>query len=791
MPALLGGIAMASVAALSMPAFAILYGLVSGQYTSHGEGSRSSSQLMSNMARFCVILTALATLNWIADSFYYLFFLRFGELQARSARNRIFDALIKKDMAWIDTREDGIAAFLPIVTFSYPSRADETVIRDASLLIRAGETTFVVGKRGSGKSTLAQLLVRFYRPSSGQIFLDDVPLEDLDVKWLRQKVMLVEQHSVLFNDTIRHNLALGQLGDAVDMQDIRNAVKFAMLEPVMESFPNGLDTELGMKGGSLSGGQRQRMALAQARIGISPVLILDESTSSLDYVTRAEMLDAIRSWRKGKTTIIITHDILQIRPNDFLYLLDNARSCLDTHTEADTDDESDDHEDDSYWGPEAGDGNVEHEESRTARIISMTHPKLSTRPVSPIGPYSRPFATNESVPVLSDAPKKSSRNDKLLQRIERFRNKNPSEDKDFPAASLPMKEIVMSVWPAIVWGPRLLILAASFSATIHAACKPVFAWVFAQLLTTFYVPGARKEMSQKYALVILGIAALDGLSCYFIFLLSDTVAQTWTLSLKKEAMRRILMQPRKFFDKEENSVSRLAEMLGHSAEEARNLPGRFACVFLTMNLMVCISIFWSMVIAWQLALAALATGPVLFVITKCYNVISSRWERLENEAADKVGQVLQDAFVSIKTVRCLVLEDYFKEMYTNATAEAVNVGIKRAIYCASIDGLSFTGAIFVTILLYWYGGYLMSKDEYTANEVLECFLVLMLSVNQVSYMANYVTQVNMARDAGSRLLRLARLPKDSHELTGEIQIQFADDISLNKVTFIYPARPKI
>lgn len=115
MPALLGGIAMASVAALSMPAFAILYGLVFGQYTSYGEGSISSSQLMSNMARFCVILTALATLNWIANSFYYLFFLMFGELQARSARNRIFDALIKKDMAWFDTREDGIAAFLPTV----------------------------------------------------------------------------------------------------------------------------------------------------------------------------------------------------------------------------------------------------------------------------------------------------------------------------------------------------------------------------------------------------------------------------------------------------------------------------------------------------------------------------------------------------------------------------------------------------------------------------------------------------------------------------------------------------
>lgn len=805
------------------------------------------------------------------------------------------------------------------VTFSYPSRADETAIRDASLLIRAGETTFVVGKSGSGKSTLGQLLVRFYRPSSGQIFLDDVPLEDLDVKWLRRNVTLVEQHSGLFNDTIRYNLALGQLGDTVDMQDIRNAVKFAMLESVMEGLPNGLDTELGMKGGSLSGGQRQRMALARARIRNSPVLILDESTSSLDYVTRAEMLDAIRSWRKGRTTIIITHDILQIQPNDFLYLMDNARvvqqgcrkelesqngsfkSFLDTHAEANTGDEADDQEDDFYCGDEAGDGNVLREESWTARIASMTRPlsavhfgqsvlaidpekarassggivpvdvgpdprlsiheqmahqggqmesieinqafpnavasehlpampspvkktilskdhgsrpvsrsnlhrrslsfpkehnsrlgpKLSTRPVSPISPYSRPLAIHESVPVFSDAPKKSSRNVKLLQRVKRFRKKNHDEERDFSATSLPMKEIFMSVWPAIGRGPRLLILAASFSATIHAACTPVFAWVFAQLLTTFYVPGARKEMSQKHALAILGIAALDGLSCYFMFFLSDTVAQAWALSLKKEAMRRILMQSREFFDKEENSVSRLAETLDHFAEEARNLPGRFACVFLTMNLMVCISIFWSMVIAWELALAALATGPVLFAITKCYNIISSRWEKLENEAADKVGQVLHDAFVNIKTVRCLVLEDHFRKRYTDATTEAVNVGIKRAIYCASIHGLSFTGVIFVTILLYWYGGYLMSKHEYTVNEVLECFLVLMLSVNQVSYMANYVTQINMARDAGSRLLRLARLPTSSHELTGETQIQSVRDISLNKVTFSYPTRPGI
>ena len=211
------------------------------------------------------------------------------------------------------------------VTFSYPTRRDEVAIRDASLFIPAGETTFFIGKSGSGKSTLGQLLVRFYQPSLGQIFLDKVPLGELDVHWLRQNVTLVEQHGTLFNDTIRHNLALGSVRDTVDMQEIHDAVKFSRLEPFVNGLPDGLDTSLGMRGDSLSGGQKQRMTLARAKVRNSPVLILDESVSSLDYVSRAEMLEAIRSWRKGKTTIIITHDISQIRPDDFLYLLDNAR----------------------------------------------------------------------------------------------------------------------------------------------------------------------------------------------------------------------------------------------------------------------------------------------------------------------------------------------------------------------------------------------------------------------------------------------------------------------------------
>lgn len=211
------------------------------------------------------------------------------------------------------------------VTFSYPTRPEEAAIRNVSLFFPAGEITFVIGRSGSGKSTLGQLLLRFYQPISGNISLDGHLLADLNVRWLRSHIMLVEQHSVLFNDTIHENIALGRGEGSVSLEDIKAAVKFAMMDSIIQELPAGLATDLGMNGSSLSGGQKQRLALARAKIRDTPVLILDESTSALDNVTREAILQTIRQWRTGKTTIIITHHISQIQSTDFLYLLSTLR----------------------------------------------------------------------------------------------------------------------------------------------------------------------------------------------------------------------------------------------------------------------------------------------------------------------------------------------------------------------------------------------------------------------------------------------------------------------------------
>jgi ATP-binding cassette subfamily B (MDR/TAP) protein 1 len=114
-PILSGALLSAFIAAATLPVFAIIYGRIFRDYTDYGAGKVSSSGLRHSVTRYCLILTGIASLNWMANSFYFFFFLTFGELQARSARNKIFDALIRKDMAWYDTRETGIAAFLPAI----------------------------------------------------------------------------------------------------------------------------------------------------------------------------------------------------------------------------------------------------------------------------------------------------------------------------------------------------------------------------------------------------------------------------------------------------------------------------------------------------------------------------------------------------------------------------------------------------------------------------------------------------------------------------------------------------
>lgn len=167
-----------------------------------------------------------------------------------------------------------------------------------------------------------------YDISSGLILIDGFPIGSLSSKWLRENITVVEQQSVLFNTTIEENILLGNTenGQEISPKAMHEVIDFAMLQSIIDSVSNGIDTVVGVGGSKLSGGQRQRIALARARIRDTPILILDESVSALDTSSRQEIMESIRAWRKGKTTIVITHELEQIRDDDYVFVLADGRT---------------------------------------------------------------------------------------------------------------------------------------------------------------------------------------------------------------------------------------------------------------------------------------------------------------------------------------------------------------------------------------------------------------------------------------------------------------------------------
>ncbi|KAJ5778100.1 hypothetical protein N7520_001346 [Penicillium odoratum] len=211
------------------------------------------------------------------------------------------------------------------VSFSYPSQRDKCVLNPSTLFFPAGDTTFVIGKSGSGKSTLGQLIMRFYSPTSGEILIDGHPINSLKIDWLRKNVSILEQKSVLFNDSVLQNIKFGRpAAESVSAKDITVSIELAMLDNMIEGLPRGIDTAVGSGGSFLSGGQRQRVAIARAKLRDAPILIMDEATSALDHTNRVAVMKAIRQWREGKTTIIITHDMSQILEDDLVYVLEHG-----------------------------------------------------------------------------------------------------------------------------------------------------------------------------------------------------------------------------------------------------------------------------------------------------------------------------------------------------------------------------------------------------------------------------------------------------------------------------------
>ena len=198
--------------------------------------------------------------------------------------------------------------------------------------MRKGETVALVGPSGGGKSTLSELIPRFYDPAQGEILVDGRPLTDYDQQSVRDHMGIVSQETILFNDSIRNNIAMGREG--TPLEQVIAAAKVANAHDFIMQSEKGYDTNIGDRGTKLSGGQRQRLSIARAVLRNPEILILDEATSALDTESEKLVQDALTTLLEGRTSVVIAHRLSTIHHADRIIVIDQGRIAEQgTHAE--------------------------------------------------------------------------------------------------------------------------------------------------------------------------------------------------------------------------------------------------------------------------------------------------------------------------------------------------------------------------------------------------------------------------------------------------------------------------
>ena len=235
----------------------------------------------------------------------------------------VLDEPAEKDQGVLEKLSSNGTLEFKKVTFSYDDKANKDVISGVSFIAKKGQSVAIVGHSGSGKSTLINLLPRFYDYQHGEILIDGVSIKDFKIRNLREKISIVNQDIILFNDTILNNLTYGELKHKSEIE-IQTAIELAKIDQFTSEFPKGLDTIVGDRGAMLSGGQKQRIAIGRAILKNSPFLLLDEATSSLDTKSESQIQEALKELMKNRTTLVVAHRLSTIENADLILVLHNG-----------------------------------------------------------------------------------------------------------------------------------------------------------------------------------------------------------------------------------------------------------------------------------------------------------------------------------------------------------------------------------------------------------------------------------------------------------------------------------
>uniref|UniRef100_A0A7N0T683 Uncharacterized protein n=1 Tax=Kalanchoe fedtschenkoi TaxID=63787 RepID=A0A7N0T683_KALFE len=654
------------------------------------------------------------------------------------------------------------------VDFAYPSRPESMICKSFSLKVPAGNTVALVGGSGSGKSTVIALLQRFYDPLDGEILVDGVPIDKLQLKWLRSQMGLVSQEPALFATTIKENIIFGK--EDATMDEVVRAAKAANAHNFISKLPLGYDTQVGERGVQMSGGQKQRIAIARAIIKSPKILLLDEATSALDSESERIVQEALVTASVGRTTIVIAHRLSTIRDADIIAVVQNGQVV-----------ETGSHD------------NLIQRENGVYK--SLVHLQETEKPDHDV------FLTGQILNDLSASSRFNSNNISSRRRVSRSSSKHSTrasaaENEDVTVKTeekLPVpsfKRLLALNLPE--WRQELL---GCSSAALFGAVQPAYAYALGSMISVYFLPthAEIKDKTRTYALWFVGLAVFSFVVNVVQHYNFAFMGEKLTTRVRERMLTKILTFEVEWFDQDENSTGSVCSRLAKDANVVRSLVGdRMALVIQTVSA-VTVACTMGLVIAWRLSIVMIAVQPLIIVSFYCRRVLLKSMSHKAIKAQDESSKLAGDAVSNIRTITAFSSQNRILQMLDKAQAGPMREGYKQSWYAGFGLGTSQALMSCTWALDFWYGGKLLSQGEITSKALFETFMILVSTGRVIADAGSMTTDLAKGTDAVASVFAvLDRYTKiESEDSEGTKPDKLKGHVEITNVDFAYPARPDV
>ncbi|KAK1990125.1 lipid A export ATP-binding/permease msbA [Colletotrichum falcatum] len=694
------------------------------------------------------------------------------------------------------------------VTFAYPSRPHVKVLSDLSLRFPAGKVTAIVGPSGSGKSTIVGLIQRWYSlkpehtlatpankgdeqekdespigekqddhvgndrlPASGKtgdpIRLQGAVrtcgqnLDDIDIRWWRSQIGLVQQDPFLFNDTIENNIMYGLIGSELETESeerkkelCREACVEAFAHEFISQLPEGYQTQVGDSGTKLSGGQKQRIAIARSIIKRPKILILDEATSAIDARGERIVQAALEKASQNRTTITIAHRLSTVKSADKIIVMKNGMAVEQgTHDSLLSDDRG------VYSG------------LVKAQQLFLDDDESDSEKRSEDAPEEK--LARESSTALSSHEEADA---------------NPARKKrDLVRSFVKLLAEQKPLWP--VYGVSII------AALVAGSVVPLQAWLYAKVITIFQNPSRDKYLSDgAFDSLLWFVLALGNGSAFFFLTYSAVYCQHAISAVyKQQYFRSLLYQPIGFFDDKAHSTGSLTARVASDPKQIEELFGvNLATVYSSVfGLLGALALAFAF--SWKLAVVAFCvTIPLGFAAGYFRFRSELGFAKMDAEVFAESSRWASESIGAFRTVSALTLENVITSRYATLLSDHVTEAYAKARFSTFVFALGDSMNLACQALIFWYGGHLILRGEIGIVSFLVCYSAAIHGAEATGNALSFGPNAAQAAAASDRVMSTrASVEKDRSKTKdagrmppakGGVEIQFRN------VTFQYPTR---